>query len=192
MNDTKLSLNCIPNERDFIYTWERKDSDLPSRAEGVHAAHMTVANLIPEDSGEYRCLMSNSTGTLKSKYFKVAIQGMHGLCAYNIVSICVFHYVVSLPIILNDPKSATVKIFASVMFKCTAEGYGHITITWRKVDHMLPLMATIKTTKSRGKISSVLKITRTAGFYSGQYYCVVKNEAGPVDSRYAKLHVQGT
>ncbi|XP_065904077.1 hemicentin-1-like [Dysidea avara] len=171
MNDTKLSLNCIPNERDFIYTWERKDSDLPSRAEGVHAAHMTVANLIPEDSGEYRCLMSNSTGTLKSKYFKVAIQ-------------------VSLPIILNDPKSATVKIFASVMFKCTAEGYGHITITWRKVDHMLPLMATIKTTKSRGKISSVLKITRTAGFYSGQYYCVVKNEAGPVDSRYAKLHVQ--
>ena len=73
--DTNFSLKCMPSERNFNYLWERKDIILPSRAKGIHTSHMTISKLMPEDSGEYRCIMSNSTGTISSKYFKVVIQG---------------------------------------------------------------------------------------------------------------------
>ena len=76
LNGTKLSLNCLPNEKYFDYLWEKRDGDLPSRAGGVHSSQMTVVDLMPEDSGEYRCMLSNSTGTVSSAYFSVAIQGM--------------------------------------------------------------------------------------------------------------------
>ena len=94
--------------------------------------------------------------------------------------------------ILNNPKSARVDAFEPVTFKCSAEGYGYITITWQKTGYVLPWTATINTTKSNNTITSILRITKTVGYYSGQYYCVVKTEAGVVVSHYAHLHVQGT
>ena len=93
--------------------------------------------------------------------------------------------------IINAPKSVKVETFESVMFRCVAEGYGLITVTWKKVGSVLPLTATINNSGSVGKVTSVLTITRAAGFYSGQYYCIARNKAGPVRSHYANLYVQG-
>ena len=98
----------------------------------------------------------------------------------------------SLPVIFDNPKSATIIALESVEFKCSAKGYGHITITWQKADYVLPLTATVNTTLSNNKIISILRITKAVGYYSGQYYCIVHNEAGAVVSHYAHLNVQGT
>ena len=97
----------------------------------------------------------------------------------------------SLPSILNHPKDTSVNVFDPVVFECMAESFGFVTITWGKDGYKLPSTATTQTTKSNNKITSSLRITKTAGYYSGQYYCIVKNEAGVTVSHHATLQVQG-
>ena len=62
---------------------------------------------------------------------------------------------------------------------------------WRRNIYNIPVTAQVKEEKSLNKISSILKITKTVGYYSGQYYCIAKSEAGKVLSQTANLHVKG-
>ena len=55
----------------------------------------------------------------------------------------------------------------------------------------MPVTAEVTEEKSLNKITSILKITKTAGYYSGQYYCVAENQVGGVISRIANLYIQG-
>ena len=55
----------------------------------------------------------------------------------------------------------------------------------------MPVMAEVTEETSLNKITSILKITKTAGYYSGQYYCVAENKVGEVISEIANLYVQG-
>ena len=68
-------MTCMPHSNNFNYLWKRKAALLPSRAQGIHKSHMTITNLMPEDSGEYRCVLSNATGTISSDYFKLSVEG---------------------------------------------------------------------------------------------------------------------
>ena len=64
VNDYNLTMKCLPNNNNFNYAWVRKNTVLPSRAKGANTSQLTIINLRPEDSGEYQCAMSNSTGTI--------------------------------------------------------------------------------------------------------------------------------
>ena len=86
----------------------------------------------------------------------------------------------------------TINFYESVTFKCTAHGFGVLKIVWKRVKYHMPVMAEVTEEKSLNKITSILKITKTAGYYSGQYYCVAENQVGKVVSQVANLHVQGT
>ena len=97
----------------------------------------------------------------------------------------------SLPLILNHPKNASVNVFDPVVFECMAEGFGFITITWRRDGYKLPSTATTQTTRSQNKIISILRITKTVGYYGGRYYCIAVNEAGMTTSHHANLQIQG-
>ena len=55
----------------------------------------------------------------------------------------------------------------------------------------MPVTAEITEGKSLNGIWSVLKITKSVGYYSGQYYCIAENKVGKVISQTASLHVQG-
>ena len=55
----------------------------------------------------------------------------------------------------------------------------------------MPATAEVTEEADLNEISSVLKITKTVGYYRGWYYCVAENEAGKVVSQSVKLHVQG-
>ena len=55
----------------------------------------------------------------------------------------------------------------------------------------MPVTENVTEEKSLNGISSFLKITKTVGYYSGQYYCVAENKVGKVISQTANLHVQG-
>ena len=84
-----------------------------------------------------------------------------------------------------------INIDEPVSFKCTAHGFGIIKVMWRRTVYNIPATAEVTEEKSLNKISSILKITKTIGYYSGQYYCVAENEVGKVLSQTANLHVQG-
>ena len=71
-----LSMKCIPEDNSFNYTWEKRNSDLSLQATGVNSTCLNIFNLKPEDSGDYRCIMSNSTGRHASDYTKLIVHGI--------------------------------------------------------------------------------------------------------------------
>ena len=75
INNYNLTMKCLPNKNNFNYKWIKKDDVLPSRAQGVYTSQMTIVNLIPKDSGEYQCVMSNHTGTISSNFSTLHVKG---------------------------------------------------------------------------------------------------------------------
>ena len=93
------------------------------------------------------------------------------------------------PTITTHPSNQST-ICSSASFTCIAHGFGGIKITWRRVNYDLPISADVTQEKSLNGLSSTLRLTKIAGYYSGQYYCVAENKAGMVTSKAASLHVQ--
>jgi len=77
-----MTMKCIPDQHDLQYVWEKRNDNLPPRAQGVHSSTLTIINLKPEDFGEYRCIVSNSTGRIVSKYLPVTVKGVY-ICNVN-------------------------------------------------------------------------------------------------------------
>ena len=75
VNNYNLTIKCLPNKDNFNYKWIKKNDVLPSRAQGVNSSQLTIINLKPEDSGDYQCVMSNSTGTISSNFSTIKITG---------------------------------------------------------------------------------------------------------------------
>ena len=91
INNYNLTMKCLPDKNNFDYKWIRKNDVLPSRAQGINTSQLTIVNLKPEDSGDYQCVMSNSTGTISSNYSTVSITGKKRsnlLDSYNQVFNC--------------------------------------------------------------------------------------------------------
>ena len=78
VNDYNLTIKCLSSMNNFIYKWIKKNNVLPSRVQGVNTSQLTIVNLKPEDSGDYQCVMSNSTGTISSEFSTVKITGKTG------------------------------------------------------------------------------------------------------------------
>ena len=75
INNYNLTMKCMPDSNKLQYYWERQSNDLPSKAHGVNLSLLTITDLRPEDSGDYRCTVSNSTGRITSEYVKLVVQG---------------------------------------------------------------------------------------------------------------------
>ena len=75
VNDYSLSMKCLPEKDNLNYTWERRGDRLPLRAQGAHTSHLVIVNLRPEDVGDYHCVVSNSTGTISSRFTSLVIDG---------------------------------------------------------------------------------------------------------------------
>ena len=75
-------MTCLPYNKNFIYSykWERKNKQLPLNVQYTSPGELYIDNLKPEDSGEYRCIISNSTGQVASDYSLVIVKGL----TYNI------------------------------------------------------------------------------------------------------------
>ena len=75
VNNYNLTMKCSPTKSNFNYKWIKKNDVLPLRAQGINTSQLTIVNLTPEDSGDYQCVMSNSTGTISSSFSTVNIIG---------------------------------------------------------------------------------------------------------------------
>ena len=80
VNVLNLSMQCGNYSKDFNYQWEMKNLGFDSGAQGVNSHQLTITNLKPDDAGEYRCAMSNSTGKLLSDYVSITIKGVFYYC----------------------------------------------------------------------------------------------------------------
>ena len=77
INNFTLLMKCLSYKMiNLNFTWEKKNSKLPSTAQDVYSDQLTVTKLNPKDSGEYRCVVSNSTGMIASDYLLVTIKGV--------------------------------------------------------------------------------------------------------------------
>ena len=92
---------------------------------------------------------------------------------------------------LKQPSNININLYRSVSFECIACGFGALQISWRRVEHNMPITAEITEQISIYEISSILKISEVVGYYSGQYYCIVTSKDGSVVSQTSNLHVQG-
>ena len=99
--------------------------------------------------------------------------------------------VVSLPTISEQPNDVNSTVDDSALFKCTAYGFRVTSVVWRRVKYNMPITAEVIEERSLNGISSILKITKVIGYYSGQYYCVAENKGGKVVSQSANLYVKG-
>ena len=78
VNNYNLTIKCLPNMNNFNYKWIKRNHVLPSRAQGVNTSQLTIVDLKPDDSGDYQCVMSNSTGTISSNFSGIKIKGKKG------------------------------------------------------------------------------------------------------------------
>ena len=76
VNNFVLSMRCTSYADGFDYKWEKKNERNISRAQDITSRQLTIANLKPEDSGEYRCIISNSTGVIMSDYSLLTVKGL--------------------------------------------------------------------------------------------------------------------
>ena len=97
----------------------------------------------------------------------------------------------SLPVFTSHPNNLQVDVFDNVTLICEASGFNIYTITWKRLFSRFPITATETITKTGDMVTNTLHITRTNGYYAGQYYCIAGNSAGQVSSKVAKLYVQG-
>ena len=68
-------MQCGIYNKDSDYHWEKKDEQIHLRVQGVSSHELNIINLKPDDSGEYRCAMSNSTGNIFSDYSLITVKG---------------------------------------------------------------------------------------------------------------------
>ena len=69
-----LSLTCEAIGATSYY-WERQYGSIPSGATGVNTDTLAIANLTPEDAGNYRCVVSNDSDETSSNYAKIILIG---------------------------------------------------------------------------------------------------------------------
>ena len=103
-----------------------------------------------------------------------------------------FLHTVALPVMITQPKPTTVDVYDTATFQCTGRSYGKVTITWKRLMSELPVTASVKVTKiSMNEVTSILTIDKVIGYYKGNYYCVIENDVGKVNSTFAYCDVTG-
>ena len=103
----------------------------------------------------------------------------------------VVYLLVTSPLITRQPNSTVVEAGSVAVLECTAVSYGTTSITWKRVNAQLPVTANVTITRSLNEITSVLRIKRTIKYYEGNYYCVIENSVGQVQSTPAYCKITG-
>ena len=76
-----LTLTCMTNETASYY-WERQDGSVPNNSIGIYTDTLTLINVQPEDSGNYRCaVFANYSTCCRSFSEYAAVTIINGKCS---------------------------------------------------------------------------------------------------------------
>lgn len=139
-------------------TW----TDWSGKTSGI----VTVTGSATNNGCLYRCVITNEQGSIKSAKARLTVSNVK-------------------PMILTQPKAATVASGKSVTFKVVAGGTGK-TYQWQYSKNN-----GASWTNWSGKTSASLNVTASATNNGCLYRCVVKNSYGSVTSAKARLTVSG-
>ena len=70
-----LTMRCLPLGTDLQYRWNRRNASLPVSAVGEKTSILTIYRLIPEDAGDYQCILSNISGVIASEFTSLKVNG---------------------------------------------------------------------------------------------------------------------
>ena len=101
------------------------------------------------------------------------------------------YFIVTSPLITRQPRSTVVEAGNVAVFECAAVSYGTTSITWKKMNARLPITTSVTTQRLLNEITSVLRIQKTIKYYEGNYYCVIENSVGQVQSSFAYCEITG-
>ena len=63
-----LTLTCMANEATSYY-WEKENGDIPYDTIGINTSNLTFIDAQPEDSGNYRCIITNDCNVASSSEY---------------------------------------------------------------------------------------------------------------------------
>ena len=66
-NTESVSFTCEA-EGATVYKWEKQGGGISSNATGINTNILTIHNIQPNDTGYYRCIASNASGSSFSDY----------------------------------------------------------------------------------------------------------------------------
>ena len=97
------------------------------------------------------------------------------------------------PKIVIQPEAAYAAAPFGGVFTCSAKGYGNLSISWSRIEDMLPDKSNISTIDSSEILHSTLEIPNATTEDAGIYLCIVQYENGKTpESATATLHFSGT
>jgi len=73
-NNVSVSLVCQADSV-LSYSWERQNGNISLDAIGVNTNTLTLIDAQPDDSGNYRCVATNTCGNVNSDYANITISG---------------------------------------------------------------------------------------------------------------------
>ncbi|HPC16914.1 MAG TPA: leucine-rich repeat domain-containing protein [Candidatus Hydrogenedentes bacterium] len=125
---------------------------------GATAATLSIASVQPSDAGSYTCTVGNMAGSVESNTATLTVN--------------------ALPVITQQPASATVNLGQPVSFSVVAEGAGPLSYQWTR-----------NGTPIASGTSATLNIAAAQSSDAGSYVCTVSNPYGGVPSDPATLQV---
>ena len=73
-DSTSVVFTCMANGA-LSYYWLKENGNIPSNAEGTDSNRLLLHNILPPDSGRYRCVAENDFGTRYSNYAMLIVEG---------------------------------------------------------------------------------------------------------------------
>lgn len=139
------------------YQWQRNSVNV----NGATAATLTITNAQPAQQGNYRAIVTNTSGTAASNEAELIVTALP-----------------QLPVITSQPQPSTVNAGAQATFTISFTGTPPLTFQWQK-NQVNIINAT----------SSTLTINSSSPADAGNYRVVVTNAAGSATSNEATLTV---
>ena len=98
------------------------------------------------------------------------------------------------PVIIESPKNVLTPLLSTALFTCIGQGYGYVSVTWKKRNTNNPLHKKIKAHTiytSNHHIISTLTVPSVKNKDAGTYQCVYVNSIGSAYSNFATLKIGG-
>ena len=73
-NFTNVSLSCEAVGAS-AYSWQRQHGAIPFNSVGVNTSMLTLINLRLKDAGNYKCVVTNNSGSAESDYATLHFRG---------------------------------------------------------------------------------------------------------------------